>query len=106
MLTRTEADAILDRALTLRISSAGFAFAGKRTWARNTKPHICELMRFFHMKGARITVTWGVALDFVPQVSGRGLRWKRLPQNLYFDLDWCPVDYDEQLRAESLEAHQ
>jgi len=106
MLTPTAADVILESALTPRISSAGFAFVGKRTWVRSTKPHTRELVRFFHTKGAGITVIWGVALDFVPQVSGRRLKWKRLPQDLYFDLEWLPVDYDEQLRAQSEEAHK
>lgn len=106
MLTFTEADAILEGALTPRIAASGFAFAGKRTWARRIKPHICELIRFFHTKGAGITVRWGVMLDFVPQVSGRRLKWKRLPQDVYFDLEWWPVDYDDKLRAEYEKAHK
>jgi hypothetical protein len=106
MLTVTQADAILERALTPHIAPAGFVFAGKRTWARTIKPHICELVRFFRTKGAGITPIWGVALDFVPQVASSGLKWKRSRQDLYFDLEWHPVDYDETYRARAEAWHR
>ncbi len=106
MLTPSHADAILVTAFTPRLASASFTCVGKRTWARTGKPHIYELVRLCHTKGAGITPIWGVALDFVPQVSGSGLKWKRSPRDLYFDLEWSPVDYDEACRAEANASHE
>lgn len=104
MLTFSQADAILVEAFTPRLSPAGFTFVGKRTWTRAGKPHICELVRFYHTKGAGITPIWGVALDFVPEVTGSRLKWTRKPQDLYMDLEWFPLDYDEAYRVEAAAA--
>jgi hypothetical protein len=101
MLIQSQADAILESAVTPRIVPSGFTFAGKRTWARVGKPHICELVRFNLTKGAGITPICGVALDFVPEVTSSRLKWKRNPESLYFDLEWFPLDYDEEVRAKT-----
>jgi hypothetical protein len=101
MLIQSQADAILESTFTPQIGPSGFTFAGKRTWVRVGKPHICELVRFNLTKGAGITPIWGVALDFVPEVTGPSLKWKRHPESLYFDLEWFPLDYDEEVRAET-----
>src|SRR5579884_1100265 len=106
MLTFSQADTILIEAFSPRLSSAGFTFAGKGTWVRTGKPHITELVRFYHTKGAGITPFWGVALDFVPQVSSSSLKWKRHFQDLYPDLEWHPTDYDEACRAQAEASHK
>jgi hypothetical protein len=106
MLSRSQADGILERALTPRIAPAGFNFVGRSTWARTGKPHICELVRFRHTKGAATTPIWGVALDFVPEVAGSRLRWTRHPDSLYFDLEWSPLDYDDSVRTTSAVNHE
>jgi hypothetical protein len=105
MLNQPQADAILESTFTPRIAPAGFTFAGKRTWVRAGKPHICELVRFNLTKGAGITPIWGVALDFIPEVTGSRLKWKRHPESLYFDLEWFPADYDEEVGAETARRH-
>ena len=73
---------------------------------RAGKLHICEVVRFWHTKGAGVTAVWGIALDFVPEATSTRLKWKREPQDLYLDLVWFPVDYDEAIRAESMERHK
>jgi hypothetical protein len=98
-----EIDSAIGRHIAPPLMALGFDSRGTRRWVRGSKAPIRELVIVKAVKGGRFVATWGVSLDFVPNVSnGRGLRWHRTNASASIDLGVDPMDWRDEQRQRRL----
>ena len=98
MLPAAEVDAIVAVVADPLLVAAGFHGVSRRRWVRSFAPirHVFEIAL---LKGRMLVPRWGISLDFVPHVRGKGLAWHRTEKSATPDLVFDPVDFDPEWRA-------
>jgi hypothetical protein len=81
------------------LGAESFVEVRRGRWARRRLPWAIDLVELQARKGASHGVTWGLSLDFVPNVSSSGkVSWHRSPKAAVLDLEYNPMDYERDTR--------
>jgi hypothetical protein len=91
LLSASERDAIATPMLRERLEPLGLTEAAPRRWVDGLKPPARRLFELQLLKGASLKACWGFSLDFVPHVSGSGIRWHRSDKTAMLDVIVDPV---------------
>jgi hypothetical protein len=85
------------------LTSDGFEQVSARRWVRSSMAPIRHVAELQALKGLSYCPQWGLSLDFVPHVTGRGeIRWHRTAKAARFDFVYRPIDF-EATRADTRE---
>jgi hypothetical protein len=88
-------DEAVRRTLGVALEAAGFSAIRARFWVRTGTPPVRHVVTLGALKGAAYSPTWGVSLDYVPHVAGRGtVRWHRTDKSARLDLTYDTVDHE------------
>lgn len=72
----------------------GLGRVADRRWVGEAVGGIRRMLEFTALKGDQYSARWGFSVDFVPQLKGERLAWKRTPATAAFDLAIDPVDVE------------
>jgi len=86
LLFAAERDSILASHLNVPLAELGLAQIAPRHWVDGSRPPARRVFQMSLLKGTGIVAQWGFSLDFVPHVSGRGLRWHRSDRTAKLDV--------------------
>ena len=92
LLGAAERDTIVANIVDERLSLLGLTRLGPRTWIDGSAPPTRRMFQLQLLKGASLKTTWGYSLDFVPHLSGGGLRWHRTDKSAMLDVIVDPKD--------------
>jgi hypothetical protein len=70
----------------------GFERTSDRRWVSEPRSEIRRIVEFQAVKGAQYSARWGFGVDFVPEIRGGRLAWKRTAKSAAFDVVLDPVD--------------
>ena len=86
LLLSAERDSILRSHLTAPLAEIGLIPIAPRHWVDGSAQPVRRMFEMSLLKGAGIVAQWGFSLDFVPHISGRGLRWHRSDRTAKLDV--------------------
>jgi hypothetical protein len=86
LLSAAERDAIVAEHLREHLMPLGLAHAAPRIWIDASLAPAKRMFELVVLKGAALRARWGFSLDFVPHISGEGLRWHRSAKMARLDI--------------------
>jgi hypothetical protein len=88
-------DSAVASTLGRELEAAGFLTVRPRFWVRSGTPPVRHVVRLGALKGAAYSPIWGISLDYVPHVAGRGtVKWHRTDKSARLDLTYDTVDHE------------
>jgi hypothetical protein len=72
----------------------GLQRVADRRWVSEPHDGIRRILEFQALKGAQYSARWGLSVDFVPNLQGARLSWKRTAKTAMFDLCIDPIDVE------------
>lgn len=72
----------------------GLQRVADRRWVGEPHDGIRRILEFQALKGAQYSARWGFSVDFVPNLQGVRLSWKRTAKTAMFDLCIDPIDVE------------
>jgi hypothetical protein len=88
-------DDAIRQTLSTALEAAGFRTVRPRFWVRSRTPPVRHVVTVAALKGAAYSPIWGISLDYVPHVAGRGtVHWHRTDKSARLDLTYDPVDHE------------
>jgi hypothetical protein len=72
----------------------GLQRVADRRWVGEPHDGIRRILEFQALKGAQYSARWGFSVDFVPNLQGDRLSWKRTAKTAMFDLCIDPIDVE------------
>lgn len=86
MVTQKSIHAIVAPLVEGTLAPLGFESVGTLKWVRSADTPIKQIFCFFQWKGGAAAPSWGISLDFVPNISGGKVKWHRTTKAAVLDL--------------------
>ncbi len=103
MPTVADFDTALAAEFGPRLAEHGFLQTTRRTWVRETKLPIREILAIQALKGATYSPLWGVSIGLAPSFRGGKFRKQTSSKNAVMDLRIDPIDETGNVPREAIQ---